>query len=89
MPKVVVFVRARDWKRMEADGLDPQQWTRNLVAAAVARRQESAVSRATERPVPPVVAVAAPCPARHPMIPIERCVLKEGHLGAHEWREGV
>lgn len=27
-----------------------------------------------------------PCGFRNPMIPIQKCVLEDGHLGAHHWR---
>lgn len=40
MPKVVVYLKADDWRRLEQQGKDPKDWVKTLVARAMERQRE-------------------------------------------------
>jgi len=49
MPKVVVYVRAEDARRLKEAGNDPEAWIRALVRRALERRRVEELASLSER----------------------------------------
>ena len=49
MPKVVVYVRAEDARRLREKGAEPSAWVRELVRRALERRRVEELTSISER----------------------------------------
>jgi len=49
MPKVVVYVRVEDARRLKEGGHDPEVWIRTLVRRALERRRVEELTSISER----------------------------------------
>ncbi len=99
VPKVVVYLRADEFRDLEERVGDPAAWVRGVVRGAVLDAdgngsvERAAVAVETDLPAPAFVPVTAKsekvvkCEAQHHMAPSLKCSFELGHEGNHSWKD--